>query len=282
MRVKTVTLDDETRAVFLKSRIEGTCLYLADQLPREVYLRVAKAIKAAGGQWNRQAGCHVFPADVRQTLNIAADTVQVVNVQQTYQSFYTPDEIARQMVRYLGLPGKAWPRILEPSAGDGRLIEAAGQYVDWQADFVAVELNEQAASGLLKRYAGTKASVLVIQGDFMAQNGDLGDFDRILMNPPFTRGQDVAHIKRALSYLKPGGRLVALCADGPKQRDELKPHATLWESMPPGTFKESGTGVNVALLVMERPEAKPALVIPPPPRRQATTAASVVQFEFAL
>jgi len=51
--------------------------------------------------------------------------------------------------------------------------------------------------------------------------------------------------------LAPGGRLVALCANGPRQRDQLRPLCQLWEDLPAGSFKAAGTGVNVSLLIIE-------------------------------
>ena len=37
-----------------------------------------------------------------------------------------------------------------------------------------------------------------------------GTFDRIVMNPPFSRDQDARHVNHAFSFLKPGGKLVAI------------------------------------------------------------------------
>lgn len=75
------------------------------------------------------------------------------------------------------------------------------------------------------------------------------------MNPPFQDGVDIEHIRHAVKFLKPGGRLVALCANGPRQRAALKTLAEdsggSWEDLPTGVFKAEGTGVNVALLVIE-------------------------------
>lgn len=55
--------------------------------------------------------------------------------------------------------------------------------------------------------------------------------------------------------LKAGGRLVAICAGGPRQERELKPLAEdsggIREPLPADTFKESGTGVNTVLLTIE-------------------------------
>ena len=42
------------------------------------------------------------------------------------------------------------------------------------------------------------------------------------MNPPFANGKDVDHIRLAWSMLKPGGRLVAICCEGPFFRDDRK------------------------------------------------------------
>jgi Domain of unknown function (DUF3560) len=76
--------------------------------------------------------------------------------------------------------------------------------------------------------------------------------DCALMNPPFPKGQDVAHILHALKLLKPGGRLVAICANGPRQQAELRPLATTWEELPDGTFADQGTNVRAVLMTVRR------------------------------
>ena len=43
------------------------------------------------------------------------------------------------------------------------------------------------------------------------------------MNPPLDHGVDIKHIERAATMLCPGGRLVAVCANGPLQRNRLMP-----------------------------------------------------------
>jgi hypothetical protein len=48
--------------------------------------------------------------------------------------------------------------------------------------------------------------------------------------------------------LAPGGRLVALCADGPRQQERLRPLAETWEEIPAGTFQ--GTNVRSVLLTI--------------------------------
>ena len=62
--------------------------------------------------------------------------------------------------------------------------------------------------------------------------------------------RDIKHIKHALGMLKQGGTLVSLCANGPRQNEQLKPLTDHWEVLPPGSFKDEGTKASVALLVI--------------------------------
>jgi hypothetical protein len=71
------------------------------------------------------------------------------------------------------------------------------------------------------------------------------------MNPTFANGQDIRHIEHARGKLKPGGRLVAICANGPRQRERLQPLATDWIDLPAGSFSEQGTNVNAAIVVID-------------------------------
>lgn len=177
--------------------------------------------------------------------------VQVVSAPQL---FPTPSELARRMVQEADVqPGH---RVLEPSAGTGNIVDAihsANLAAGHTSDIIAVEINLQLAHRLA--FNSALGGSRVIPGDFMEQNGNLGTFDRIVMNPPFVNAQDIAHIKHAAKFLKPGGRLVAICAGGPRQERELKPLAEdsggIWEPLPSGTFKDSGTNVNTVLLIIE-------------------------------
>jgi predicted RNA methylase len=181
--------------------------------------------------------------------------VQVVTAPQL---FPTPPDLAARMVSLAGLA--IGMRVLEPSAGTGRLLEALpgivpfGQVRQTALQVVAVEVNPALAARLAcSGLAGT-----VRCADFLQCSSDvkdLGMFDAVLMNPPFAQGADIAHIKHALTMLKSGGRLVALCADGPRQNASLRPMIEArggeWEDLPADTFKEEGAGVRVALITIQ-------------------------------
>lgn len=162
--------------------------------------------------------------------------VQVVTAPQL---FPTPPELAARMVELAEI--ETHHEVLEPSAGTGVLL--AEIYKEAGATVVAVEINPDLARRL------ESVNPTVHCADFLQwDNGK--PFDRILMNPPFANGADIEHIEHALTMLKPGGRLVAICANGPRQQEKLRPLASSWEDLPAGTFKEQGTGVNTALLVI--------------------------------
>jgi protein-L-isoaspartate O-methyltransferase len=181
---------------------------------------------------------------------------QGVQVVSAPQLFPTPAALAARMVDLARL--QVGMRVLEPSAGTGRLLAALPGVVPFgprrqtALDVVAVEINHGLAQGL----AESGLATTVIRSDFldMVFVEPEARFDVVLMNPPFENATDIKHIKHAFNMLKPGGRLVGICANGPRQREALRPMAEacggLWEALPPGTFQESGTGVNAALLVL--------------------------------
>lgn len=185
--------------------------------------------------------------------------VQVVSAPQLFPTPPTPPDLAALMVERADI--RSGHRVLEPSAGTGRLLDPLYNQDGTEAkylpggDVVAVEINEKLIWPLKRQYVDAR----IILGDFMEQNENLGKFDRIVMNPPFANCQDIQHIQRAFSYLKPGGRLVALCAHGPRQEAALIPWVAdrrgTWERLPAGSFESEGTGVSVALIVVDAHQA---------------------------
>lgn len=160
-----------------------------------------------------------------------------------YQLFQTPAPLARRLVEAVGImPGM---RVLEPSAGLGRLLDAIPR-----CEVVAVELAAACASELFRQ---NREGVTLTQRDFLACHlGELGTFDRVVMNPPFHMRADIRHIRHALTFLKPGGRLAALCLDTRHRSEALRPSAATWEPVPAGTFGKEGTSVPTILATFTR------------------------------
>lgn len=211
-------------------------------LPRETDLataeRQAERAKAFREKMNERSEFDVLEDRLK-------DGVKVVSAPQL---FPTPPELAERVIQLAAVePGVS---VLEPSAGTGALIGAMRQ-IPTIGKLVAVEINGSLADGLRARFPNAD----VRNGDFLEMNGELGKFDRIVMNPPFANGADIRHVQHAAGKLNPGGRLVAIVAGGPRQREKLIPMAEAsggyWEDLPAGSFESSGTGVNAAIVVIE-------------------------------
>lgn len=158
-----------------------------------------------------------------------------------YQLFQTPPELAARLVAMLGQP----ERVLEPSAGLGRLLDALPP-----VETVAIEVAPQCAGELFQQ---DRPGVKILQRDFLTVTPEeTGLFDAVAMNPPFHMRADIQHVLHALNFLRPGGRLAALVMDTRHRWEALKPLADFWEPIPEKTFRAEGTDVACVLLRITR------------------------------
>ncbi|HLL88649.1 MAG TPA: ParB/RepB/Spo0J family partition protein, partial [Tepidisphaeraceae bacterium] len=271
-RQKFVKLDDDVADVLRGASCSGANLKLGGQLDRKLYQRTMKVLEQLGGDWNRKLQCHVFPSEAKPLIDAALGDGKVLNRQQSYQFFETPPDVAMRVAQLAAIgPGMT---VLEPSAGRGAIATAvfAAQPL---ADLYMVEIDPTHRDAL-DGIAGEEA---VRIGDFLALPADAlvpdpSGFDRVVMNPPFSGGQDADHVLRAFSLLKPGGRLVAIVGTGILSRtdkravafqDFLAEHAAAAEDheLPAGTFAD--TDVATRIVVIDKPTAARAAVAPGEP-----------------
>ena len=185
-----------------------------------------------------------------------------------YQLFQTPVPIAAQLAALLGLKPSA--RVLEPSAGLGRLIDAIlhpiqmpiapaeeaeginGGSEGGRVEVVAVEMEPVLCRHLYENYDSCNGEKTLYQRDFLTMSPkETGLFDAVIMNPPFHMRSDIKHILDALTFLKPEGKLAAICMEGPHREKALRPLASKWISLDPAAFKETGNHVQTAMLLIE-------------------------------
>lgn len=178
----------------------------------------------------------------QEQLKRDIDSLQLSNIP---GFFPTPEEVAQRMFELADV--EAGMCVLEPSGGTGALIKPVVDNVD--TEILTYEYNSSLCDILRRSFPDYR--VCVKNEDFLEVTDHQGCYPRIIMNPPFDMGADIKHIKHAMTLLKPGGKLVALCSGGPRQEKELQPLATSWERLPEGSFKESGTMVNAVLLMID-------------------------------
>lgn len=257
IKKKVVHIDDDIKNLLMNLRIEGNIAYITEQLDRDTYMRLNKALEVLGGKWNRSARGHIFQGDPSQKIAEAMQAGEAVDIKKTFEFFETPPAVANLMIDRAVIFGDQVSNmnnlVLEPSAGQGAIADMIRAYIPIsRIHVIEVEPSNRA---VLKE-KGYK----LVGKDFMKYRKKKPLYDRILMNPPFSRQQDIDHVLHAWKFLKPGGVLVAVMSGGTDFRSNKKALAfqTLInehghiEPLPQGSFEESGTGVNTVLVTLEK------------------------------
>lgn len=178
------------------------------------------------------------------------------------QFYATPADVAAEALRWVR---RAPQRILEPSAGEGALLEAIrdkfdGWHTDWRC--TAIEVHEGRARTAAARTAlDNRFSVRL--GNFLsiAPPAESQLYDAVVMNPPFSGTHWMHHVRHALDFLGEGGELVAILPAtaeiGTSRRHEeframleASVSSFHWRELPVGAFKSSGTNVSTVVLVV--------------------------------
>lgn len=152
---------------------------------------------------------------------------EIVAVDRFTECHVTPPDVAARMVEYLGADPGNGGRALEPSAGTGNLSRALIAAGFKPSQIVQVERHIRLSQGL--HDFGTVANKCFLE--YAEEMRGKAEFDRIIMNPPFS---DVRkHVAAARDLLAPGGVLVALVPVTFREGQE-----TL-ETLPPDTFADA-------------------------------------------
>lgn len=160
------------------------------------------------------------------------------------QFYRTPAAAADEIVE------RAYPRdgfrILEPSCGDGAILDALRRYatkhnVSLRATGVEYDAG-RAEQARAKGFGVMTANFLQVQPDPV--------FDLVLMNPPFYGKHYQKHVEHARKFLKPGGVLYAILpVTAVTDHGYVEPGRgwDVWKDLPPGSFSESGTNINTGI-----------------------------------
>ena len=244
-----MTVSQDAMVVLDRCRVDGNTLFLpAGQLDRKLYESVNKVLECMGGKWNRKAKGHVFDADPADALDAVLLTGEITDVKKEFQFFETPGSLAARMAEMADI--KPTDDILEPSAGRGAIVVALRKYRF--RSLTMFELSRENYAFLSGLKLGT-----ALHDDFLKEDCGGFKFDKIVMNPPFSRSQDCDHVTHAYSMLRTPGLLVAIMSEGAFFRETAKARIfralNPWsECLPEGTFKSSGTMVRSRLVRLEK------------------------------
>lgn len=223
-------------------------------MERADYQESNRILETLGGKWHRSSKSHVFSSDPSYT--IAKIVERGVYLDPRDLGFFpTPSDLVNAMVEAAGL--KPGMRVLEPSAGNGAITKAA------------IAVVGQGQVDCLEFYPGHISQLQAIAGKSHVSEKDFlketprDVYDVVLMNPPFSRGQDMMHVQHAWQFVKPGGTLVAIMATGwqTNQNSAAAEFRKFIEGVSDHvvTPQERGifddTNVATVMLVLEKPAA---------------------------
>ena len=225
------------------------------QLNKKSYATVKQWVEEAGGKWTGgKVQGFTFDFDATRVASILLKGERC-NLAQEFQFFETPAEIADWLVSLVGELG-AGMRILEPSAGRGAIIKAIHRV----CPEVTVDCYELMPEN--REFLQTMQNVNIIGENFEKEKLPYL-YDVILANPPFSKNQDIRHLRLMYDRLKPCGVVAAItsthwvmgqekaCVEFKKWLKEVDAHTY---EIGEGQFASSGTKVNTMAIVITKKE----------------------------
>lgn len=222
------------------------------QFNKKSYAEAKKWIEEAGGSWQGgKVQGFTFPFNAERVFSILREGKRC-NLQQDFQFFATPPEVADWLVMLAGGVHED-EKVLEPSAGTGSIIDA----IHRSCPDVIVDCYELMPEN--KEILAKKDNIRILGDDFT--KCDVAQYDKIIANPPFSKNQDIRHVRRMYECLNPGGVLAAItgphwefgseseCKDF---RQWLEDNGGKKFEIEEGTFKESGTGTKTIAIVINK------------------------------
>ncbi|MGX1129936.1 putative RNA methylase [Streptomyces glaucescens] len=253
---------DVLAAIRERAETDGPRLVLTGpRMEPKLYQRVNEVLEAVGGRWTSRAGAHVFPVDAADAIAPVLATGHVVTLrekQQQAQYFPTPAAVVQRLVDLASLQPDML--VLEPSAGSGAIAHTVAK------QGAVVDCIEQ-DPGYAATLTDTGCARTLTVADFLTVPPQ-PVYDRVVMNPPFTRGADMEHVQHALRFLKPDGLLVSVMSwtvaeygrNTAAFRALVETRGGTVEAVGAGAFRESGTDVPTVIVTI--PAARPADAAP--------------------
>lgn len=160
-------------------------------------------------------------------------------VSKDLQFYKTPEKAADKLVEWACINNDM--SILEPSCGDGALIDAIFKTKKRSISVLGIEVDFNRAEQCKRK------GYSVVCDNFLDKTPE-PRFDRVIMNPPFYGKHYEKHIRHALKFLRSGGRLTSILPSTARYDHGLLDDLNgQWADLEVGSFSESGTNVNTSI-----------------------------------
>ena len=190
-----------------------------------------------------------------------------VNIKKEFQFYGTPNKLADELVEMADIHDGDC--VLEPSAAQGAIIKSIYKYQSrimlssndkpcTTIDYCELmDDNNKVLSGIIDKsrtsFIGSDFFKLEVKSPYM--------YHRIIANPPFSKNQDIDHIKKMYKHLLKGGRLVTIASNHWRNsmnkkecefRYWIKKVKAKVSEIEAGAFKKSGTMTSSCIIVIDK------------------------------
>lgn len=227
-------------AIFMQMvKCEGNSLILPSindiKISQKDYKEIATKITKIGGVYNKNRFDFEFSPKRLWDMILSGNNV---NIFQEFQYFPTPIWLVLKMIDLCNLTPNM--HVCEPSAGRGHIaekIKAITNNVD------VCEFMPENREILIKN------GFNIVANDFLNYIPET-KYDCIIANPPFSKGQDIKHVKHMLKCVKMNGIVVSIISESSYQKNESffqKQNAYISEKID-NAFTDENTGVSVRIV----------------------------------
>ena len=192
------------------------------EIPKDIFIYNYADIKAIlknfGGKYSKNGFEFTYPAE--QVLERIRNQ-ETMNLKKTFQFFGTPKKLCDLMCDKAFDPyqNKAL-KILEPSAGQGAIIDSVLEWFDKNAihatidSITAIEFMKENYMFIVEKYMEKSKLINIMRKDFLEYDRYINYFDVVIANPPFSKNQDIKHFEKMYEVCAPGGMIVSIMSNG--------------------------------------------------------------------
>jgi len=230
----------------------GVNYFLPDiKLDRKLYTDTNKVLESLGFKWNRKSKYHINKENVYDKFQNLVETGEWLDVKKEFQFFPTPLKLVDKLIDMV--EWKEDIKVLEPSFGSGNILF---KIPDMKLSVYGIELNPHMIIDVEKTIPNNSNSYSILGSDFLGYENSIL-YDVIIMNPPFTKNQDIKHFLHAYDMLSDNGQIICILSSGSISNSRkinndfnkfLSDNNAEIIKLDKGEFKESGTMVSSIII----------------------------------
>lgn len=279
----------ENEIICLAFQPNGNRLDIPKDIYIHNYNDIKQIMKNFDGKYSKAGFEFSYPAI--QVLDRIRNK-ETLNLKKSFQFYGTPEKLCNILCEKAFDPySNKSINILEPSAGQGAIIDSVLNWFNTESvhlelkEITAIEYMNENYQVLENKYS-SNGKIKLINMDFLEYDEYINFFDVVIANPPFSKAQDIKHFYKMYEVCKPNGLIVSImsnsflynsqkifkefrdflglpndaqtraagkggCVALGMSKDGLEQEVFI-QTFEAGEFKESGTNVHSALIVLKK------------------------------